>query len=150
MRVDDDASPEAMLALGRQVLAAQPFSVLLGAQLHALSPGAAELHLPLNDKLRQQYGFAHGGVISYMADNTLTFAGGAAMRVPVVTAEFKINYLRPALGERLIARARALYAGRAQAVCLCEVFTVTGGAEKRCAVAQGTIVRLPPGKEKAP
>ncbi|MDR2991731.1 MAG: PaaI family thioesterase [Burkholderiaceae bacterium] len=146
----DDGSPEAILALGQAVLAAQPFSALLGTQLHALSPGAVELHLPLTDKLRQQNGFAHGGVVSYMADNALTYAGGAAMRVPVITSEFKINYLRPGLGERLIARARALHVGRSQAVCGCEIFAVQNGAEKLCAVAQGTIVRLPAAKEKSP
>jgi uncharacterized protein (TIGR00369 family) len=77
-----------------------------------------------------------------MADNALTYAGGTAMGVPVITSEFKINYLRPALGERLIARARAVHAGRSQAVCRCEIFTVQDGVEKLCAIAQGTIARL--------
>jgi len=135
------------LARGRAVLAQQPFSVLLGAQLHALSPGAVELHLPLTEKLLQQYGFAHGGVVSYMADNALTYAGGSAMQAPVVTSEFKINYLRPAQGERLIARARAVHVGQSQSVCACEVFTVKDGTEKLCALAQGTIVRLSLPKE---
>jgi uncharacterized protein (TIGR00369 family) len=137
-------SPEDLLAWGRAALAAQPFSVLLGAQLHALSPdGAVELRLPLAEKLCQQHGFAHGGAVSYLADNALTYAGGAAMGAPVLTAEFKINYLRPAQGEWLIARAQALHAGRSQAVCRCEVFAVKDGVEKLCAVAQGTIARLP-------
>ena len=136
-------TPEALLAWGREVLASQPFSVLLGAELHALSATKAELHLPLTNKLLQQHGFAHGGVVSYIADNALTYAGGAAMQVPVVTAEFKINYTRPAIGERLIARAKAVQAGSSQAVCTCEVFVVKDGVEKLCAVAQGTIARLP-------
>ena len=79
-----------------------------------------------------------------MADNALTYAGGTAMRVPVVTSEFKINYLRPAVGELLIARAQAVHHGRAQAVCRCDVFCVVqAGTEKLCAVAQGTIAALP-------
>ncbi|MGR4869866.1 PaaI family thioesterase [Variovorax sp. LARHSF232] len=136
-------TPEALLAWGREVLASQPFSVLLGAELHALSRGQAELHLPMSPKLLQQHGFAHGGVVSYLADNALTYAGGAAMQVPVVTAEFKINYTRPAIGERLIARAKAMHVGSSQSVCTCEVFVVKEGVEKLCAVAQGTIARLP-------
>ena len=136
-------SPEAFLAMGREVLAAQPFSQLLGAQLQALSPGQCELHLPMTPQLRQQHGFAHGGVVSYLADNALTYAGGTALRVPVVTSEFKINYVRPAVGELLIARAQAVHAGRNQAVCRCDVFAVQGGVEKLCAVAQGTIATLP-------
>ena len=98
-----------------------------------------ELHLPVTPQLLQQHGFVHGGVLSYVADNALTYAGGTAMRVPVVTSEFKINYLRPAVGELLIARAQAVHHGRAQAVCRCDVFVVQAGTEKLCAVAQGTI-----------
>jgi uncharacterized protein (TIGR00369 family) len=97
---DQEVSPEAVLAYGRRVLASQPFSALIGAELHAFGPGEAELQLPLTAQLKQQNGFAHGGIVSYMADNALTFAGGSALRVPVVTSEFKINYVRPALGDR--------------------------------------------------
>ncbi len=135
-------SPETFLAMGREVLARQPFSVLIGAELVALEPGRCELQVPVSDKVKQQNGFAHGGVVSYLADNALTYAGGTAMRVPVVTAEFKINYLRPAIGERLIARAQTVHVGKSQAVCRCEVFALNAGEEKLCAVAQGTIARL--------
>ena len=136
---------EAFLAMGRGVLASQPFSVLVGAELAALSPGRCEMALAITAPLKQQNGFAHGGVVSYLADNALTYAGGTALRVPVVTAEYKINYVRPAIGERLVARARAVHVGKSQAVCQCEVFAVTGGMEKLCAVAQGTIARLSDG-----
>ena len=136
-------TPEQFLAMGRQVLASQPFSVLIDAELLALSPGQCELAVPIAEKVRQQHGFVHGGVLSYAADNALTFAGGTALRVPVVTSEFKINYLRPAIGERLIARASAVHTGKSQAVCRCDVFLVKDGVEKLCAVAQGTIAALP-------
>ncbi|HEY4067852.1 MAG TPA: PaaI family thioesterase [Burkholderiaceae bacterium] len=129
--------------MGRDVLSRQPFSVLLGAELLALEPGRCELGVALTPQLKQQMGFVHGGVVSYLADNALTFAGGTAMRVPVVTGEYKINYVRPAVGERLVARARAVHVGKTQSVCQCEVFVVTGVDEKLCAIAQGTIARLP-------
>jgi len=135
-------SAEVFLAMGREVLARQPFSVLIGAELVALEPGRCELQVPITDQVRQQNGFAHGGVVSYLADNALTYAGGTAMHVPVVTSEFKINYVRPAMGERLVARAQAAHVGKSQAVCRCEVFAVQAGVEKLCAIAQGTIARL--------
>lgn len=135
-------TPEVFLAMGRDILAKQPFSVLLGAELAALAPGQVELQLPVKPEHLQQNGFAHGGVVSYLADNALTYAGGTAMQVPVVTSEFKINYVRPAVGERLIARAEAQAVSKTQAVCRCEVFAVKDGSEKLCALAQGTIVRL--------
>jgi uncharacterized protein (TIGR00369 family) len=133
---------EDMLALGRQVLASQPFSVLLGAELLSLSQGSAELKIPIKADLKQQHGFVHGGVISYAADNALTYAGGSALGEGVVTSEFKINYVRPAMGEFLIARASVVHAGKNQAVCRCEVYFSDKGTERLCATAQGTIARL--------
>ena len=138
-----DVSPEAFLAMGREVLGRQPFSILLGAHLNALEPGRCELQVTVAEHLKQQNGFVHGGVVSYLADNALTYAGGTALRVPVLTGEFKINYVRPAVGDRLVARAHAVHVGRSQAVCRCDVFAVGAAGEKLCAMAQGTIVVLP-------
>lgn len=100
-----------LLAYGRQVLAAQPFSVLLRTELEQLEPGRAVLALALDERLQQQHGFAHGGVVSYMADNALTYAGGSVLG-RVVTSEYKINYVRPAIGQRLVARAAVVSAGK--------------------------------------
>ena len=141
--------PELFLQLGREVLAQQAFSRLLGAELTHLMPGDVVLQLPLRDDLKQQNGFAHGGVVSYLADNALTYAGGTAMRVPVVTSEFKINYVRPATGQRLVARADAVHVSKSQAVCRCDVFALIDGTEKLVAVAQGTIARLGDGSAQA-
>lgn len=127
------------LQSARQVLQAQPFSKLLGAELVRFSAEGVELRVPLSEQLKQQCGFVHGGVISYAADNALTFAGGFALGPSVVTSEFKINYVRPALGSVLIARAVVVHAGRRQAVCRCDVLSRDGEAEILCAVAQGTI-----------
>lgn len=56
-------------------MALPPFSVLIDAELRALSSGHCELQLPIAEKILQQNGFVHGGVISYAADNALTYAG---------------------------------------------------------------------------
>jgi uncharacterized protein (TIGR00369 family) len=93
--------------------------------------------------LLQQYGIAHGGVICYMADNALSFAGGSLFGLGVITSEFKINYLKKAQGDSLMAQAKVISAGRRQAVCTCEVWAVTGEEKILCALAQGTIVTLP-------
>jgi len=131
-----------MLDRARQVLAEQPFSVLLGTELVAFGEGAAELRIPITPQLKQQHGFVHGGVVSYAVDNALTFAGGTTLGPGVVTSEFKINYVRPAMGDVLIARARVVHTGSSQAVCRCDVFASKGGIERLCATAQGTIVKL--------
>lgn len=135
----EHAADDGMLDRGRAVLAAQPFSVLLGTRLQAFEPGLAELVLDLEPVHLQQHGFAHGGVVSYLADNALTFAGGSVLG-DSLTLEFKINYLRPAKGKRLVARARITGSGTSQAVCRCDVSAIGAeGEERLCAVAQGTV-----------
>lgn len=131
-----------MLMMGRQILAAQPFSVFIGAHLTAFAVGRAELSIPIKHKHRQQHGFVHGGVISYAADNALTYVGGSVLGPAVVTSEFKINYVRPALGDSIVARASVIYEGKTQAVCRCDVYSVKDGKESLCAVAQGTIHKI--------
>ena len=125
----------------RKVLAAQPFSRLINAELTKFSKDGIELRLPISNEVKQQNGFVHGGVVSYAADNALTFAGGAELGPSIVTSEYKINYLRPATGSWLIARSRLIYAGKHQAVCRCEIFAYSKGEEKLCAIALGTISR---------
>ena len=129
------------LEMGQAILASQPFSVLLGTEVTEMGQGTATLELAMRTELQQQYGFAHGGVLSYLADNALTYAGGTVLG-QVLTMEMKINYVRPAVGERLIARAEVLSSGKTQAVTQCKVFAVRDGEEKLCAVAQGTIVQM--------
>lgn len=131
----------------RQVLQAQPFSRLLSAELVLWSAEGVELRVPVSDQVKQQYGFVHGGVISYAADNALTFAGGFVLGAAVITSEFKINYVRPAKGDALIARASVIHAGKTQAVCRCEIFSLNDSDEVLCAVAQGTIVLVPARKD---
>ncbi|MEW2251476.1 PaaI family thioesterase [Streptomyces sp. NPDC006975] len=128
----------------RKVLAAQPFSVLLGARLVAFGDGEATLELDIREELRQQYGFLHGGVLSYAADNALTFAAGSAVGSGLITAGFTIDYLRPAEGAVLRAHARVVRAGRTRVVCRCDLTTAAeDGTEALCAVAQGTVAVAP-------
>ncbi|CAB3754042.1 MAG: PaaI family thioesterase [Burkholderia sp.] len=130
----------------RGALRAQPFSMLLGTELMHIGDNEVSLCLPVREELRQQHGFVHGGVISYLADNALTFAGALVLGPRVITAEYKINYLRPAVNGTLVARAKLVYAGRHQATCQCHVFVIDGDHERLVAIAQGTINRVGDGK----
>lgn len=128
-----------LLSYGRQVLANQPFSAMIGAQLDVFEPGSAQLSVPMSRNLLQQDGFVHGGVLAYLADNCLTYAGGSVLG-KVLTSEFKINYVRPAKNaDRLVAIATVVGSGKTQAVCRCDIFLELDGERKLCAAAQGTI-----------
>lgn len=130
---------DTLFDLGKTTLAAQPFSRLVGAELTACSEEGIEIRLKVREELRQQYGFVHGGVLSYLADNALTFAGGISLKKQVVTSEMKLNYIRQATGTELISRAKSISCGRTQAVVRCEIYSVEDGTERLCAAAQGTI-----------
>ncbi|MGZ4872940.1 MAG: PaaI family thioesterase, partial [Candidatus Angelobacter sp.] len=100
-----------------------------------------ETSLVVQERLRQQHGFIHGGVIATMADHT---AGGAARSVSgekdVLTVEFKINYLRPAMGDRLHCTATVLRAGKTVIVAEALVFASSAGKESLVAKLTETLL----------
>ena len=130
-----------LLELGKRILKEPSFSRLLGAELTELGNGNAEIMLLVREEFKQQHGFVHGGVLSYMADNCLTYAGGSVLGNSV-TSEYKINFVRPAVREKLIARAAVLSSGKRQAVCDCRIVAVSDKGEALVAVAQGTITKV--------
>lgn len=135
------ADPGEMLRLGQEILAAQPFSRLLGAEMTAFGQGRAVLRLGIIPAHHQQFGMVHGGVLAYLADNALTFAGASELGPAVLTGGLTITYLRPATEGVLEARARVVETTRRQAVCSVDVVVLTDeGGETVCAVGQGTVI----------
>ncbi len=126
----------------RVVFHSQPFSRFLGAELTEASPDGVVLSLHTADHHMQQHGYVHGGVVGYLADNALTFAGGLALGGDALTSEFKLNFLKPATGSRLKAKATAIGVGKRQAVCVCEIYSINGDQHTLCALAQGTVIAL--------
>ena len=58
----------------------------------------------------------------------------------VLTVEYKINFLAPAWGHKMVARGEVLAAGQRLFVCKAEVVAVSGeGEETPCAALQQTI-----------
>ncbi len=132
---------ETPLDFARRILASQPMSVLMKAEILAFGNGEAEVAMPLQPEFLQQHGFAHGGAVGFLADVGMAFAAGSVLG-DGVTLEYKINFIRPAKGQRLIGRAKVISAGRTQAVVACELFVVDGDASKLCAAAQGTMRKV--------
>jgi acyl-coenzyme A thioesterase PaaI-like protein len=62
----------------------------------------------------------------------------------VLTVEYKINFLAPAWGQKMVARGEVLTAGRRLFVCKAEVAAISGeGEETPCAALQQTIATAP-------
>ena len=107
-----------------RIFNAAPFIANLGLCLVTIGSGHCETVLNVKPWHLQQDGFVHAGVQASMADHT---AGGAAATTVaaghiVLTAEFKINLLRAAKGERLTCRSKVLKPGSRLIVVESEIF----------------------------
>jgi uncharacterized protein (TIGR00369 family) len=118
---------------------------LLGAKVVEAGEGFCTIEVPFSDGATQQERYFHGAVIGAVGDN----AGGyAALTVAppdreVLTVEYKVNFLAPARGERLVARGEVVTTGRRLFVCRAEVFAVAGDKETRCAALLQTVSLSP-------
>jgi uncharacterized protein (TIGR00369 family) len=97
----------------RQSFSKQAFMSTLGARLTKVDRGVVEIRLPFSPDLTQQNAFLHGGAITAVLDSA---CGYAALSVApdnkeVLTVEFKVNLLAPAMGEIFDARAQVKRAG---------------------------------------
>lgn len=117
------------------------------ARLTALGPGHCEITAPILPLARQQHGAGHAALGFALGD---TAAGYAALTLmapgrEVMTAEFKINLLAPAVGARLIARGRVVKSGRRLSVVTAEIEAeAEDGSRRLIAVMQGTMVPVDP------
>lgn len=139
------ALSDAQAEVIRQSFARSGFMTGMDARIVTLEPGRCVLEMPFSDRVTQQHGFFHGGAAAALAD---TAGGYAAMTmVPggndVLTLEYKINFLRPALGELIVAEGVVLRAGRNVTVTRVDVFSCEGTDRVLCAVLQQSIVPAP-------
>ena len=110
----------------------------LGAQLVHVGPGRVGIALPARPEITQQHGYIHAGATSAIADS----AGGyAALTMSpadaeVLTVEYKINLLAPAVGERLEAVGTVLRSGRTITVCRLDVYAQRDGERSLVAAGQ--------------
>jgi uncharacterized protein (TIGR00369 family) len=124
-----------------EVIAASGFTSWVGTQLLELEPGRVEIAVDLRRELTQHHGFGHGAVVGYMADTVCAWAA-ASVAGDVVTSEYKINLLAPAVGQRLTAIGTVVKAGKSQVVTRADVFAEKDGERRIVATALATIVRV--------
>lgn len=128
----------------QRILSAQPFSKLLNAELVAFSPSETVLEVAAGFDARQQHGYVHGGVVAYAADNVMAFAAGAVAGPGVVSTSLSLQFVRPALGSIVRARAEVVDSSARQVVARCVVESVDAdGRPVQCALGQGTFAVIP-------
>ena len=116
--------PDNLEARIRRKLTRQHFMHLVGADLTVITPGRVEAELVMGQQHQQQRGFAHGGLVATLADLVAGFA--AVTLLPddfgLVTADLRISYLHPGVGQQLRAVGWVLKAGRRLHFCEAEVW----------------------------
>lgn len=112
-----------------------PFNRLLGVRLVAADPqaGTLVLELPMRPELigNVTRGMAHGGAVSALIDAAAGAA--AALSLPdlraapgIATIDMRVDYLEPGRGDRLVAEARVMRAGRRVIVVRVDVSDANG------------------------
>ena len=128
----------------RASFARQKVMETIGASLTRVSPGEVEIELPFRDDLTQQHGFLHAGVVTAIVDSACGYAAMTLMPADatVLTIEYKVNFVSPATGDRLIARGHVTKPGRTVTVCSGDVVAQGAGQEKLVATMLGTMMTL--------
>jgi len=126
----------------RDSFARQQAMTTIGASVLSVAPGAVELAMPFSDKLTQQHGFIHAGIVTMLCDTACGFAALSLMpeNAAVLTTEFKVNLLSPARGERFIAHGRVVRPGKKLIVSLGEVFAEEAGKRKQVALMTASMM----------
>jgi uncharacterized protein (TIGR00369 family) len=125
----------------REVFERAAFVNDVGIRLTGCGPGWCESELAIAPRHYQHHDFVHAGVQATIADHTAGAAATTLIRATevVLSAEFKINLLNTARGERVRCRAQVLKAGRMLIVAESEVFASTGGKERLVSKATVTL-----------
>jgi uncharacterized protein (TIGR00369 family) len=130
------------LATLKAINAEAAFNRWCGLEVVSAAEGRVEIAMPWRTEVGQYAGFLHAGLVGALIDTACGFAA-VTMVGRVLASHYSVNCLRPAVGERFVARARVVKPGRTQVFTACELFAVTAGEEKLVATGETllTVVR---------
>ena len=117
----------------------------LGAVMGKVAPGKVEIEMPYRADLAQEHGFIHGGIVTAIIDSACGYAALSlsAPDTAVLTVEYKVNFVAPAKGQRLLARGEVVRPGATIAVCKGDVLAYEEGEEKLVATMLSTMMLTP-------
>ena len=124
----------------RQVNALAAFNRWCGIEVLEAEPGRVVLAMNWRPEAGQYAGFMHAGVIGALIDTACGFAAVTVVGSKVMASHYSVNCLRPAIGERFIARARVVKPGRSQIFTACELFAEANGKESLVATGETLLI----------
>lgn len=124
--------------------ARQGFLLAIGAELVTVSPGTVEVAMSFSTNLTQQHGAVHAGVITAIADVACGYAALSLMPAgsEVLTVEYKVNFLTPAVGDHFLARGEVVRPGGRLTVCRGSVVAAQDGVRTPVAEMLATMIRM--------
>ncbi len=117
------------------------FTKASGFKVRDFEAGAVTLELTPREDLTQFVGYVHAGVVTGLADH----AAGAAYASVLpegricLTIELKINFMKPATGDKLAAEATVISSGGTVGVVHSNVYGEKDGERTHCAMAIVTL-----------
>lgn len=139
--------PNDVLTQLRAVNATAAFNRWCGIEVMAAEPGSATIAMPWRQEAGQYAGFLHAGLVGALIDTACGFAAATLVGRGVLASHYSVNCLRPAVGERFIARARVVKPGKTQVFTACELFAQASGSEKLVATGETLLIVVAAGAD---
>jgi uncharacterized protein (TIGR00369 family) len=124
----------------RSLSTSASFNQWAGFDVVRVVAGECDLRLDWRgDDMGQYAGFLHAGLIAALLDTACGFAA-AAIVGPVLSSQFSLNFLRPAVGAEFVATGRVVKAGRKQVFTSGELYAREEGDSKLVATATAILI----------
>jgi uncharacterized protein (TIGR00369 family) len=120
----------------QKINAMAEFNRWCGIEVTVADAGSVEIQMPWRAEVGQYSGFLHAGLIGTLIDTACGFAAATVAGPHLLASNFSVNCLRPAQGQKFIARARVVKPGKSQIFTSCDLFAVDAGEEKLVANGQ--------------
>jgi uncharacterized protein (TIGR00369 family) len=127
----------------QKINAMAEFNRWCGIEVTVAEAGTVEIQMPWRSEVGQYSGFLHAGLIGTLIDTACGFAAATVAGPHLLAANFSVNCLRPAQGQKFIARARVVKPGKTQIFTSCDLFAVDAGVEKLVANGQTLLAVVP-------
>lgn len=123
----------------------QGFPSYCGCKADFIDEGAFHSSIIIENKHKQQDGYVHAGAIATMADHTAGYSAYTLVpdNLRILTIEFKINYFKPAIGEKIVCKSQIINAGKTIITSESNIFLLSEGKETLRSKAIVTLIAVP-------
>ncbi|WP_077032617.1 PaaI family thioesterase [Pelomonas sp. KK5] len=105
------------------------FNRWCGIEVAQADVGSVVIEMPWREEVGQYVGFMHAGVVGALIDTACGYAAATVAGSKLLASHFSVNCLRPAVGDRFIAKARVVKPGKSQIFTSCELYGRAAGKE---------------------